>query len=62
MINAIKIEDLDGNIISKEDIKKDMEVIITWENGRKCIYQAKKDYDPNDTDWRKILGKQIILS
>lgn len=59
---SIKIEDLDGNIISKEDIKKDMEVIITWNDGKKCIYKANRDYNPNDNDWEKILGKKIILN
>ena len=61
MLNIIKIKDIDGNILSKNNIKKDMVIIITWNNGRKCIYQTKKDYTLND-DFHKILGKKIILN
>jgi hypothetical protein len=60
MPNMTKIEDIDGNILSKKDIKKGMIIIITWDNGRKCIYEIKKDYNPNE-DFHKILGKKIIL-
>ena len=61
MPNITKIEDLDGNEISKKDIKKGMDLIITWDNGSKAIYKANKDFNPNDKDWFKILGKRIIL-
>lgn len=60
-MNEIKIETIDGDVISKKDIKKNMEVIITWDDGSQCIYKAKKDYNPIEIPWWNILGSKIIL-
>ena len=60
MPKVIKIETLDGKLLSKEDIKKGMDVVITWSDGKKCVYRVKKDYNTND-DWSDILSKKIIL-
>ena len=61
MIRIIKIEDIDGKEIKKENIKKGMIVIITKSNGIKEVHQASKDFDSSRKDWWYILRKKIIL-
>ena len=61
MIRIIKIEDIDGKEIKKENIKKGMIVIITKSNGIKEVRQASKDFDSSRKDWWYILRKKIIL-